>query len=286
VGALLLVFTALTVGISYLHFGAWNFLIGMAVATVKALLVILVFMNLRHDDRSNAIIFSMGFLFLVIFITLTVTDLFTREKGIYTDNQTIFKQVAGAPTGGPKFEKPWEPRAELVAHGKGIFAQQCVSCHGAEGQGNGAAAAALNPKPRNFTQTEGWKNGRKPAQIFKTLKEGIAGGSMGSFATIPSADRWALAHFVASLGPDVLKDTAADFAAIGFDPTKGATEEVAKPRILIEDAIATIAAESAKSETGRTGENIRPGGPEAASVGATDFDRFDKRLKAKTYAPY
>ncbi len=35
--------------------------------------------------------------------------------------------------------------------GKAIYAKSCAGCHGPEGKGNGAAAAAMNPKPTNLT---------------------------------------------------------------------------------------------------------------------------------------
>ena len=35
--------------------------------------------------------------------------------------------------------------------GKAVFAQYCGSCHGAAGKGDGAGAAALNPKPKDLT---------------------------------------------------------------------------------------------------------------------------------------
>jgi len=35
--------------------------------------------------------------------------------------------------------------------GKAKYDTLCVGCHGATGKGDGAAAAALNPKPGNFT---------------------------------------------------------------------------------------------------------------------------------------
>ena len=34
--------------------------------------------------------------------------------------------------------------------GKDIYAKSCSSCHGPEGKGDGAAAAAINPKPTNL----------------------------------------------------------------------------------------------------------------------------------------
>ena len=43
------------------------------------------------------------------------------------------------------------PEAAMT-EAKAIFAIRCVACHGAAGKGDGAAAAALNPKPRDFEQ--------------------------------------------------------------------------------------------------------------------------------------
>jgi len=36
--------------------------------------------------------------------------------------------------------------------GSALFALHCSPCHGAEGKGNGPAAVALNPKPRDLTE--------------------------------------------------------------------------------------------------------------------------------------
>jgi mono/diheme cytochrome c family protein len=41
---------------------------------------------------------------------------------------------------------------KLLARGEVLFKQNCTSCHGDAGRGDGPAAATLNPKPRNFTQ--------------------------------------------------------------------------------------------------------------------------------------
>ncbi len=83
-----------------------------------------------------------------------------------------------------------------IAKGADSFAKNCVSCHGEKGEGNGVAGAALKPAPRNFTQGEGWKNGRKLSEIYKTLEEGIAGGGMASYNHLPADERIALAHYV------------------------------------------------------------------------------------------
>ncbi len=93
-----------------------------------------------------------------------------------------------------------EPRKtpELVQKGKASFEMNCASCHGPAGGGDGAAAAALDPKPRNLA-TAPFKGGAKPAQIFDTLGKGVPGTAMIAFTHLPEDERWALAYHVAGL---------------------------------------------------------------------------------------
>lgn len=92
---------------------------------------------------------------------------------------------------------------ELLAKGKSSYASTCVACHGEKGDGAGPAAAALNPKPRNFS--EPFKNGDKLDNIFKTLNEGLPGTAMVTFAALPEEDRWALAYYVLELKKELDK---------------------------------------------------------------------------------
>ncbi|MFN8671590.1 MAG: cytochrome c [Candidatus Sericytochromatia bacterium] len=55
--------------------------------------------------------------------------------------------------------------------GKKVYDQNCTSCHGAKGKGDGAAAAALNPKPNNFSLGK-FKYGSGDADLAKTIKNG------------------------------------------------------------------------------------------------------------------
>lgn len=210
----LFLLTAITVGVSHIDLGKFNFLIAMTVATLKASLVALFFMNLKWDHLDNRVIFSTSFLFLVIFFTLTSTDLFFRGN-VYVKGPLVQENK------GPSIvDKPWISTPQLVQKGKELFSTQCVSCHGSDGKGDGPAAPALMPRPRNFVLSEGWKNGRKPSMVFKTLKEGIPGSAMAAYSSLAVDDRWALSHYVLSLGAAPPLDTAADLIKIGIDPTK------------------------------------------------------------------
>jgi hypothetical protein len=81
--------------------------------------------------------------------------------------------------------------------------------------------------------------------VFKTLREGIPGSSMASFATLPADDRWALVHFVLSLGPTKVPTPSAAELAKGGISTTGEAEKEA-PTIPVDFAIERISAEAAQ----------------------------------------
>lgn len=237
VGAALLILTGITVWIAGFDFGALNTPIAMLVASIKASLVGLFFMNLLYDRRENMVIFLSAFLFLAIFGVLTATDLFFRGD-VYVKG-SVFKAIAGP----AKFKKPWKPSEELVAHGQGIYQAQCAMCHGAEGAGNGPAGMGLDPPPRNFKEAKGWTNARTPVGTYETITKGIEGTSMPAFANLPAEDRWALTYFVLQMGPPFPAVKDSELKAIGIDPTKETVgaEAPKDPSIPIDFAIERMA---------------------------------------------
>ena len=74
-----------------------------------------------------------------------------------------------------------------AAKGEKVFKANCIVCHGDKGDGKGAAAAALTPKPKNFTDANEMK-GIDDARIHKSLMEGRPGTAMVGFAKTLSAD--------------------------------------------------------------------------------------------------
>lgn len=96
---------------------------------------------------------------------------------------------------------------DLLQKGKELFNANCSSCHGDTGEGNGSASVTLNPKPRNFHSPQGWTNGSKISQIYKTLQEGITKNGMASFSYLAPADRFAMIHYVRSFATGYPVDT-------------------------------------------------------------------------------
>ena len=72
--------------------------------------------------------------------------------------------------------------AEAADGAASTYSNLCASCHGPKGQGNGPAAAALNPKPKNFADCKVMK--KIPDEtLFKVIKGG--GQSVGLSPMMP-----------------------------------------------------------------------------------------------------
>lgn len=138
------------------------------------------------------------------------------------------------------------PNPELMARGKVIYEQTCATCHGAEGKGDGPGAGQLNPKPRNFTVKDGWKNGTKMEDIYKTLDEGLKGTSMVSYNYLRKKDRMALVHVVQSMGR--FDHGASDAKAHeAFEKSFGSAGETIPNRVPVRVAEALLVKEAAAS---------------------------------------
>lgn len=75
----LVVLTLLTVGLSRVHLGEWNFFIAVVIATIKAGLVAAFFMHLKDDSRFNVLLFVGSLLFIGVFFVYTLND--TEHRG-------------------------------------------------------------------------------------------------------------------------------------------------------------------------------------------------------------
>lgn len=70
----LIVLTVVTVAVTWVNLGAFNLWVAMAIATVKATLVVLYFMHLRYDRPFNLAVFISALLFAMLFVGIALTD--------------------------------------------------------------------------------------------------------------------------------------------------------------------------------------------------------------------
>jgi len=77
----LLVGTALTVWASYVDLGLWNPVIALAIATTKAVLVVLYFMHVKYSTKLTKLTIIAGIFMFLTLITMTLADYISRAWG-------------------------------------------------------------------------------------------------------------------------------------------------------------------------------------------------------------
>jgi cytochrome c oxidase subunit 4 len=74
----LVVGTCLTWGIAFIDLGIWNPVVALTIAVIKATLVILFFMHVYYSSKLTKVTISAGFFWLMIMITMSLSDYLTR----------------------------------------------------------------------------------------------------------------------------------------------------------------------------------------------------------------
>ncbi len=75
----LMVGTAITVAVTYVDLGWVNLPLALAIATTKAMLVILFFMHLKDHPKLIKVTFAAAFFFFAILIAHTLSDYLSRD---------------------------------------------------------------------------------------------------------------------------------------------------------------------------------------------------------------
>jgi len=88
-----------------------------------------------------------------------------------------------------------------LSRGAALYAEQCSSCHGVAGRGDGPLANGLDPRPIDFTDAERARE-RSLFGLYQVISQGLDDTSMGSYAHLPAQDRWALAFYVGQFAFD------------------------------------------------------------------------------------
>ena len=100
--------------------------------------------------------------------------------------------------------KPYPAKVPDYESGKALYAENCSSCHGVSGRGDGALSQNLNPPATDFTDPD-VNLGLSPFKVYNTATFGIEGTAMVSFEdALGEEGKWDVAFYVLSLGyPDI-----------------------------------------------------------------------------------
>jgi cytochrome c oxidase subunit IV len=79
----LLVLTATTTGVAFLDLGIFNPIVALAIACVKAVLVVLFFMHVRYSSKLVKLTVIAGFFTFLVLISMTLTDYMSRAWGLW-----------------------------------------------------------------------------------------------------------------------------------------------------------------------------------------------------------
>jgi cytochrome c oxidase subunit 4 len=83
----LMVLTAATVAAAYVNLGPFNIVIALAIASVKATLVVLYFMHARYSPRRTHLVIICAVFWLAIMLALTLSDYVTRDRDVAVNAQ-------------------------------------------------------------------------------------------------------------------------------------------------------------------------------------------------------
>jgi|SaaInl4_135m_RNA_FD_contig_81_118579_length_10127_multi_18_in_0_out_0_2 mono/diheme cytochrome c family protein len=103
--------------------------------------------------------------------------------------------------------------AGTTENGLTLYKQECETCHGVTGKGDGPASYLLFPKPRDFTKgsfkvrTTGTGQLPTDADLQRTLELGFPGSGMPNFAHVSEADRSEIIDVVKSFLPEGRQQT-------------------------------------------------------------------------------
>ncbi|WP_260702853.1 cytochrome C oxidase subunit IV family protein [Edaphobacter flagellatus] len=79
----LLIFTGITVGAAFVDLHILNPIIAVAIACIKAVIVILFFMHVYYQSKLIKLTVAAGFFTFLILITMTLSDYMSRAWGLW-----------------------------------------------------------------------------------------------------------------------------------------------------------------------------------------------------------
>jgi mono/diheme cytochrome c family protein len=96
----------------------------------------------------------------------------SKKEGTETSTSTTTTtETTPAPSTGTDSTAAPAAGEVSMALGEQVVKERCVLCHGESGKGDGPGGAALNPKPRNWTD-DGYMSTRTDDQLYEVIFNG------------------------------------------------------------------------------------------------------------------
>jgi mono/diheme cytochrome c family protein len=100
------------------------------------------------------------------------------------------------PKEADNLKNPLAENTTVLKEAKVLYTTNCVPCHGTKGKGDGAAAAALNPKPADHSSERVQKE--TDGQLFWEISEGH--NPMPQYKNVlTETQRWELVNYIRTL---------------------------------------------------------------------------------------
>lgn len=128
-------------------------------------------------------------------------------------------------------------KTSLIEEGRVAYAEYCMGCHGANGEGNGEAAPFFQPRPRNFVLADfkfsRTRSGQLPTDedLARTIKRGLKGSAMPPFDLLPDRTVNALVAYIKTFSPKWAERDPAEPIPVVEDPYRSnpdKTEAIAR----------------------------------------------------------
>ena len=101
--------------------------------------------------------------------------------------------------GDEQLRNPFGPTPESLAAGEAAYVQNCQTCHGTEGRGDGPAAPGLTPPPADLVIHVPLHRER---DLFRFIHDGIPGTAMAPLGSrMTDNEIWHVVNYIKTLGP-------------------------------------------------------------------------------------